>query len=108
MMYQGTTPTLKLRIPGHDLSETKMYFTLEEKASKSGFTLSSNDESMVVELDDEDTLVLIYMTQEQTLSLLGECGIQLRWIYPSGKAGITKIRNLNVSRSLLKDVINYD
>lgn len=106
-MYRGTTPTIPIRIKGVDLTEAKLFLTFESPGGKQ-LTLQTPD-NFTVELDGEDTVGDVTLTQEQTLELsTASHSVQIRWIDEDGIAGATKVQQINVKDVLLKGVISYD
>jgi len=106
-MYQGTTPIIPLKFVGVDLSEAKIYLTIEDDRKKKMITFTSGDD-FTVEFDGTDTVGTLRLTQEQTLGLSpGNCDVQARFIFPDGSSGATKKAQVYVGSVLLKDVISY-
>lgn len=110
-MYRGTTPTLPIRIAGVDLTQAKLFLTIQDGKVESkqitletptDFTVTYDSEKNVTEGD-------VTLTQEQTMMLNeGSCKAQIRFVFADGQAGTTLIRSLSVNDVLLKDVISYD
>lgn len=106
-MYRGTTPTIPIRIKGIDLTDAKLFLTFESPTRKQ-LTLES-PRDFEVELDGEDTVGYVGLTQEQTLMLsASNHAVQIRWVESDGTAGATKTQQINVKDVLLKGVIHYD
>lgn len=110
-MYRGTTPTLPIRIPGADLTQARLFLTIQDgKDEKKQITLVSG-EDFTVTYDSEKAATVgdITLTQEQTLMLSeGSCKSQIRFTFADGSTGCTQIRSLSVNDVLLKGVISYD
>lgn len=106
-MYRGTTPTLPIRVKGVDLTDCRIFLTFEGPTRKQ-LTLEC-PRDFTVELDGEDTVGEVELTQEQTLMLsAANHAVQIRWIESDGTAGATKIQQVSVKDVLLKGVIHYD
>ena len=109
-MYQGTTPTLPIRIIGADLTEAKLFLTIEDSRRSQQMTLTTPDDFQV-DYDSEtgNTVGYVTLTQEQTLALnAGSCQAQIQWVFPDGNAGATVKRTITISDVILKDVIRYE
>ena len=108
-MYQGTTPTIQLIVPGKDLTDKRIYLTIEDSRSKTQITWISGDQGLVVEYKEPNTIVLLTLTQENTFELpLGSLNAQIRWIDINGKAWATEPCKLVMQNVLLKEVITYE
>ena len=109
-MYRGTTPTLPIRIPGSDLTQARLFLTIQDgKDEKKQITLVSG-EDFTVTYDSElkATVGDVALTQEQTLMLNeGGCKAQIRFVFADGQAGTTQTRTLSVNDVLLKELISY-
>ena len=107
-MYQGTTPTILLTIPGVDLTKTKIYLTIEDRKKETSMTFATGDEELQVEWEKPDTLLFVRLSQEQTLALpTGSIWAQARWIDEAGQAWATEAVKLVVQDVLYKEVITY-
>ena len=109
-MYRGTTPTLPIRIPGWDLTQARLFLTIQDgKDEKKQITLvSGEDFTVTYDSEKEATVGDVKLTQEQTLMLSeGSCKSQIRFTFADGSTGCTQIRSLSVNDVLLKDVISY-
>lgn len=106
-MYRGTTPTIPIRVKGLDLTGAKLFLTFESPTKKQ-LTLEC-PRDFTVELDGEDTVGAVELTQEQTLMLSAtEHSVQIRWIESDGTSNCTDVKKINVRDVLLKGVIRYD
>ena len=109
-MYRGTTPTLPIRIPGSDLTQARLFLTIQDgKDERRQITLvSGEDFTVTYDSEKEATVGDVTLTQEQTLMLSeGRCKSQIRFTFADGSTGCTQIRSLSVNDVLLKDVISY-
>lgn len=107
-MYQGSTPTLPIRIPGKDLTNAKLFLTIKDGRNGTIQTFVSGDGRFSVSFDGTDTVGELTLTQQETLAINGgKAEIQVRFIFENGKAGVTKKVLLTVNDVLLKDVISY-
>ena len=107
-MYQGTTPTIPVRFKGADLTEAKIYLTIEDEDKKKQITFESGDD-FTVEYDGTDTTGTIRLTQEQTLAMSpGYCYVQARFIFADGNSGATTETRIFINPVILKGVITYE
>ena len=109
-MYRGTTPTLPIRIPGHDLTQAKLFLTFQDGRDSKTMTITTPDDFTVTyDAENQATVGNVTLTQEQTLMLnAGSCTAQIRFVFPDGSAGATVKRTITVSDVILKGVIEYD
>ena len=109
-MYRGTTPVLPIRIIGEDLTDAKLFFSIQDNRKGQVTTLTTPDDFTVTYDSEKDmTVGSIPLTQEQTLSLsAGVCEAQIRFIFPDGAAGATVKRQLGIQDVILKGVITYE
>lgn len=106
-MYRGTTPTIPIRVKGIDLTGARLFLTFESPTKKQ-LTLECPGD-FTVELDGEDTVGYVELTQEQTLTFSPiDYYVQIRWIDSDGNANTTDVQKINVKDVLLKGVIHYD
>ena len=105
-MYQGTTPTMRFRIPGINITETSIYLTLTDRY---GLNISTfRNDRFTVERDGRDTVIKLKLEQSETLRFTeGDLLCQVRWIWPDGTAGATKKTRAKVNTVLQKGVIYY-
>ena len=103
-MYQGTTPALLLRVKGKDLTGCNVFASI--KAGMRVITKTGSDLEM--DTDDDDTLVLCHLTQEDTLPLSeGEADVQVRFINSDGVAEATSKAKITIESVIYKKVIEY-
>ena len=110
-MYRGTTPTLPIRIPGSDLTQARLFLTIQDgKDEQKQITLRSGDDFNVTwDSEEKATVGDVTLTQEQTMMLSeGSCKAQIRFVFADGEAGTTQTRTLSVNDVLLKELISYD
>lgn len=106
-MYRGTTPTIPIRIKGVDLTDAKLFFTIQSKGGKQ-WTFTT-PEDFTVEFDGEDTVGEITLSQKQTFNFNAATHeAQIRWVTPDGFADATVKRPITVEDVLLKEVIQYE
>ena len=109
-MYRGTTPTLPIRIPGTDLTQARLFLTIQDgKDERKQITLRSG-EDFTVEWNDTANATdgQVKLTQEQTMMLTeGDCKCQIRFVFADGSAGATQIRSVGIADVLLKELISY-
>lgn len=108
-MYRGSTPTLPIEIEGADLTEAKLFLTIESRQGKQ-FTLTTpEDFTVTYDAETKSTCGEITLTQEQTLELkTGECLAQIRYVFPNGSADATTTARIGIEDVLLKGVIAYE
>lgn len=101
-MKRGTTPTLKLKVTGIDVSIlTSIYITLEQGIKE--LTKSGDD----VVVDPEENALYIYLTQEETLDFKdGDAKIQLRAITDNDTAIASNIKTVPIGHILKEGVIS--
>lgn len=104
-MRRGTTPTLILTIKNVDLTGSELEVALKQSRY---FVIKKNND-LHIELDEEDTVVSLYLTQEETLSFSTQkmLSIQVRFIDEDGVAGATNIKQIPVDQILREGVIEY-
>lgn len=109
-MYRGTTPTLPIRIPGHNLTEAKLFLTFQDGRENRTMTMTTpEDFTVTYDAENQATVGNVTLTQEQTLMLnAGSCTAQIRFVFPDGSAGATVKRTITVSDVILKGVIEYE
>ncbi len=104
-IVMGTTPTLLLTVKDHDLRGASIYVTLRRSA---GQMVTKTNGSISVAYSDEDSVLAVRLTQEDTLALrTGDVEVQVRWIDSTGHADATEIKNIELKRVLYEEVISY-
>ena len=115
-MTRGTTPTHVLSFSGVDFEDlTTVYVTYAQKSKitdntyKVILTKSNTDEELPVEIDVENSVLNVYLSQEDTL-LFNEnvktAQIQVRAILNNGTAIASSIVDIAVRPILLEGVIS--
>lgn len=103
-MIIGTTPTFTLTIPDKeelDLNNAEnIYFTIRQGSLK--ITKSGEDIIIINEYT-----VQVSFTQEETLQFRYNipAEIQLNWIYANGARAATKIKTIELSKNLIREVL---
>lgn len=96
-MYRGTTPTLTLSFPeGTDFTGATVYVSL-----------SSDDRTellRITDLDIQDNVISLYLTQEQTLALPRRVLIQVNWTYGNQRA-CSNIVGIDTQSNLINEVL---
>lgn len=106
-MYQGTTPSYILTIPGFDLTEATVFVTLENGNKQ--FTLTGDRLTVTYDSTNEKTTIVFGFSQEETFQIpTGTMKCQVRWVDAEGEAYVTDAANLTVNSVLLKKVISYE
>lgn len=97
-MYRGTTPTITLSFPeGTDFSGATVYVSL-----------SSDDRKellRITDLDIQDNVISLYLTQEQTLALPNRVLIQVNWTYGDGTRACSNIVSFDTKKNLINEVL---
>lgn len=98
-MRRGTTPTLKIRIKGADLSEMEnIYVTIKQEGKE---VTKTGDEISI-----EGDMILVHLTQEDTLKFRQSCvWVQMRATTKDGLAVASNIRMLEMKDVLMDGVI---
>ena len=100
----GTTPTFTLSIKNKNnlnlYNAKKIYFTIRQGSLK--MTKTDND----ITIKNEYT-VQISFTQEETIQFRYNIptDIQLNWTYANGERAATKIKTIQLSRNLIREVL---
>lgn len=102
-----TTPTQELLVEGVDLTSAEVFVSYRQK--NTSFVFSGNQIQVEAITEDErtDTLISVYMTQEQTASFKynEDVEIQVNWL-EGHRRNATVIARCKVSDNLLEEVIN--
>ena len=103
-MYQGTNPALLLKVPGKDLTGCKVFVSFK---TGTRVTTKTGDD-LTVTLENEDTEVLCWLTQEDTLAMSeGEGEVQIRYITDENQARATQKKPITIKSVIYKKVIEY-
>lgn len=102
-MTRGTTPTYTLTLDDDSIDlglAASVYATFSQSGGKR-ITKTGDD------LDVDGHTVSVYLTQEETLSLLAakRADIQLNWVYADGSRACSEIVNVAVKPNLLPEVL---
>lgn len=98
-MRRGTTPTLKIRVTGANLSEMEnIYVTIKQEGKE---VTKTGDE-----ISTEGDMILVPLTQEDTLKFRHSCvWVQMRATTKDGLAVASNIRMLEMKDVLMDGVI---
>lgn len=97
-MYRGTTPTLTLTLPeGTDFTGATVYVTLSDE--------NRNVIITTTDVDIDDNVISLFLTQEQTLSLPGTVLIQVNWTYGDRLRACTNIVSFDTKKNLINEVL---
>lgn len=103
-MYQGTTPTLVLRVKNRDLTGATVFVSI--RTGTNVITKTGTDLAMTA--SDEDTIVVCTLSQIETLKLNeGDAQVQIRFVDSTGTALATTKAKARVNDVLYKRVIEY-
>ena len=106
-MYQGTTPALTFQIAGFDATGMTPFVSFKRGADV--LTKTGNDVTIVYDNVNSISVIVVQMTQEETLSMRqGTAVVQMRFIDSNGNAYATTKANLGVQDVIYKEVISYD
>lgn len=100
----GTTPTFTLTIPDNEnlnLNDAEnIYFTIRQGSLI--ITKSGEDVTIINEYT-----IQVSFTQEETLQFRYNipAEIQLNWIYANGARAATKIKTIQLSKNLIREVL---
>lgn len=110
-MYQGTTPTIPFTIKGIDLTQARVFLTLQDQRTWETQTYDSSGDKVMVSFsaEDDETTIQLTLTQEETLAISeGKIMVQARWVLANNKAGASDKASLTVNDVIYKEVITYD
>lgn len=103
VIVQGTTPFLMLRIRGYDLSRAAVVLVTIFSGGK---LYDFQGDRVTVTADGSDTLLMVHLTQEDTLALMPKTGrLQVRWRDGQNEAYATEIVPVDIGNVLRKEVI---
>lgn len=98
---RATTPTLTLTFTDETLDLTTasgVYVTL----AQNNVSITKTNEDIVV----SPKQVVVLLSQEETLRFLdGKVEIQVNWIFSNGKRACSDVQIIQMSKQLLKEVI---
>lgn len=118
-MIRYTTPTIALRVPNRDLTNSKVWVTMRQKhfirsgrySSEVGYATLTID-TLTTILVGTDTYVTFNLAQEQTAmfdpSSSEQTYIQVNWMNSDGRREATKIRPIENLENLLQEVLSYE
>ena len=99
MMYRGTTPTITMTFPeGTDFTNTTVYVSLSNDKGSELLRVTGED------LDIQDNVISMYLTQEQTLALPWHVLLQVNWTYGNRRA-CSNIVSIDTKRNLISEVL---
>lgn len=105
-MRRGTTPTLELTLTGVDsIASDTLYVTVKQSQKE----ITKTNDALTVVVGETDTVISLYLTQQETLSLKrGTAEVQVRGISSLGDAWASDIATINIKEILKDGVITYD
>lgn len=103
-MYRGTTPTLKIKVKGADLSIFKnIYVTIRQGNTE----VTKESEKGQLRINIETNVISMPLTQEDTLKFSrGHVDIQMRGITENNRAVASNIKMWSMNRILKEGVIS--
>lgn len=102
-MFRGTTPVIKAKINNDNLDFNdikEIWLTIKNVDTEMNFTKDD------LSLDYENKVVMLELTQEQTLEFEGYAELQIRILTMDERAWATKIKTVDFSRIIKEGVIN--
>lgn len=103
-MIRGTTPDYILTVDA-DLSDKTVYVTISQLRTR--LTLTGDDLSIAT--DESESTIAFRLTQKQTLGLaVWKAEIQVAVVGSDGTRRDTNIAPINIDRTLLDRVVDYD
>ena len=103
MATQYTTPTLKLLVEDADLTDCRVFVSLQQRGAELDLEADS------VAHDSPDTIIRVRLTQAQTaLFSEGRVRVQVNWITPDGYRDATERRDVRWDGNLLEREVGYD
>lgn len=112
-MRRYTTPVIRMRIRGIDLTEATIHVTFAQDAEKLTISSVDNDFSLSVAHDENGvpiTKIAVPLEQTQTalFNARRKTQCQVRWIFEDGTADGTEIKDIDMLGMLEDEVISYD
>lgn len=106
-MYQGATPGITFTIANVDVTAMRPFVTF--KNGNYIFTKKNNEVVMTYDTDSQKSIIVIPMTQEETLRMTkGSVIIQCKFIDINGMVYVTNKAVIPVDDALLKEIIVYE
>ena len=111
-MRQGTTPIVTLEA-AKNFDNCNVYVTIDQDGTQiTKSSRGSGDVKITKHYDDDGefdySIVALYLTQAETLKLdVGKARAQIRWVDFIDNAGATDIGEVDITESLLQEVISY-
>lgn len=105
-MINYTTPTLYARVKNFDCTTGyDVYVSLEQSCHQ----LDKSGSDLTLELDGEDTLISVKLTQKESamFDFNGKVFVQINVIDENGYRAATGIKQIPVMRNLLDKEISY-
>ena len=104
-MYQGTTPTYLLKIDGYDLTDKRVFVTIQGKFKR----VTKTDDDLTITYEENVSAIAFGLTQEETLGFEpGAVKMQVRFIDANGIALATEVSEIEVKPVLFRKVIAYE
>ena len=111
---RGSTPIITLDVMGETFASSTVYVTIDQNGTQ--ITKNSNSDSgemWMTPIYDETgerigTKIMLYLTQDDTLKFdVGGADVQIRWVESEGTAHVSDVQQIEFTRVLLEEVINY-
>lgn len=105
-MYQGTTPALTFNIENQNMSGMRAFVSF--KRGPDVLTKTQPDVTVVYDSENEKTVVVCQLTQEETLNMRqGDATVQIRFIDSNNNAYATDKSVVKVEDVIYKEIISY-
>ena len=108
-MIAWSTPTLRLRVKGADLTDWEVHVTIEQQKPYGVVTsVTIDDADLTKELDGEDTIVTVTPTQAQTGKFSrGVAAVQVNAVSSDGERLPTLEAPISIYRNLIDHALTY-
>ena len=105
---RGSTPILTVTVIGEDLTQSEVYLTIRQGETLLTKKTPSEDASIWMVKDGDNTVISAVLSQEETLAFNnGSSVVQIRWVEEDGTAHVSDIGTIILTDVLLKGVIEY-
>lgn len=106
-MFQGTTPTYLLTVPGFDLEACTVFVTLE--GGQRQFVLTGSRLTVAYDSENDQSTIAFGFSQEETFRLpQGSLSVEVRFIDEENQAYVTDRASISVEPVLLRKVIRFE
>lgn len=100
---QGSTPYLMITVEGYDLTDAA---AIEVSIKTSTKVINFDKSRITVSSNDDGSLLVVLLSQEETLSLEPSVGwVQVRWRNPNNRSYTTEMAQVYISSAIYRGVI---